>query len=354
MSSPAHLVRWAASLALCYSGTLALVRRLRRLGPPSALVLRYHRVLSQETSGRLYRLGIPDGVFRRQILHLRRHYRIVGLEEVAAIVEGRGGTRGGLVVAVTFDDGYADNLEAARWMAGQGLPVTIFPVSGPMDDGRPFFWERLAAIFDLSPVIGGLSRVEARVRFDRERARIKDLSPEEREDALATLAAGMGVEPDRTARPSDRPLTWEEAAALSRAGVRFGGHTVTHPLLTRLTDAEVRREITEGNTRIGEMLGVTIDTFAYPTGDVDRRVRDLTEATGVRLAVTCAGGRNMRGQDPLLLRRKGVGELVGQGPGGGYSRALWGAEVEGVFDALRGRKRAPGRRRSPLPAGTGD
>ena len=98
-------------------------------------------------------------------------------------------------------------------------------------------------------------------------------------------------------------LGWR-LTVLAAAGVTFGGHTVTHPLLTQLGDERVLEEVAGGQAWVAQLLGSTAaggasdgPGFAYPTGDVDPRVRELTARAGVRLA--------------WLLNRS----LAGPGPG---------------------------------------
>jgi len=336
-------LRWALACLLYWSGALPLARALRRAGPPSVVILRYHRVLNERTGGRFYRLGIRDEIFRSGIRYLARHYEILDLETAVRRLQepaSPGAAARGVSVVVTFDDGYADNDAPLRWLREQGIPATVFVVSGPIDARRPFFWERLALLFEKMPSLASAPEGERRRRFDDARARVKRMPHAEREAELSRLAAQAGVAGPAIESQDDLPLTWDEVRALARAGVRFGGHTDTHPLLTCCTDEDVRREIACGNERLAAEAKLPVASFAYPTGDVDRRVRDLTAASGVAIALTCAPGRNRPGADPLMLRRKGVGELVSEGPRGGFSRALWAAEIEGVFDALRALKRA--------------
>ena len=336
-----HWGRWGAACILYYSGVLALRRAASRRGPVRVLVLRYHRLLPAGTENRLYRLGVPEPVFERQIRAVPAE-RILGLSEAARLLDGASSVpaRSGRFVVVTFDDGYADNEAAALRLARAGIPVAIFVVTGAVDSGRPFFWERLAALYDRAPRLRALPLVARRARFDAERARLKALPAEAREAELERLARQAGLQPADLERPEDRPLTWDQLRGLAASGVEVGAHTVTHPLLTQRPDAEVLAEVRGSFARLGEALGREPASFAYPTGDFDERVRRLVAGCGVRIALTCEGGENERGADLLTLRRKGVGEQVGQTPFGGFSRALWVAEIEGVFDRWRRRSRA--------------
>jgi peptidoglycan/xylan/chitin deacetylase (PgdA/CDA1 family) len=106
-----------------------------------------------------------------------------------------------------------------------------------------------------------------------------------------------------------RPLTWDEVRQLQRAGVEFGAHTKTHPILSTLEDDEsVREEIRGSKERIEAELNTPVIHFCYPNGrlrDTDRRVDEAVRACGFRTAVTMIGGVNFAA-DPFLLRRFGV------------------------------------------------
>jgi GT2 family glycosyltransferase/peptidoglycan/xylan/chitin deacetylase (PgdA/CDA1 family) len=99
-----------------------------------------------------------------------------------------------------------------------------------------------------------------------------------------------------------RLLTLAQMREMQRAGVVFGSHSLTHPMLTSLSDAELQQEVCESKQKLEDLLGAPVDWFAYPYGDLDRRVRAAVLAAGYRAAVTTNGGFN-RWQDPLALNR---------------------------------------------------
>jgi peptidoglycan/xylan/chitin deacetylase (PgdA/CDA1 family) len=86
-------------------------------------------------------------------------------------------------------------------------------------------------------------------------------------------------------------------------GVEIGSHTMTHPILTNISDERLRRELHGSKLRLEEALGRRVDQFCYPNGDNDERVQREVARAGYRVAVTCVGGLNKRGDDPLTLRR---------------------------------------------------
>jgi hypothetical protein len=159
--------------------------------------------------------------------------------------------------------------------------------------------------------------------------------PAERETRLATLRQRLGVNGDASCELA----TWTEARALVDAGMEVGGHTLHHPHLSLLDPAAQEREIAGSLALIASRLGVPARGFAYPGGDHDARTIAVARAAGLEHAVTTRAGVNDAGTPRLALRRRGFSEGTCLGPFG-FSRRLALAELEGVFDGLRERRRA--------------
>jgi len=117
-----------------------------RRGSPG-VVLMYHRVASDLVDP--WRLCVSPANFAAQLEVLAARYRVMTLRELVA-TRGSDGERPG--VAITFDDGYADNLHAAApLLVGQGLPATFFLTSGTLGSDREFWWDELDQLL-LRPV----------------------------------------------------------------------------------------------------------------------------------------------------------------------------------------------------------
>jgi len=101
----------------------------------------------------------------------------------------------------------------------------------------------------------------------------------------------------------DQMLTWDQVIEMSRDGIDFGAHTVTHPLLTYENDMTVEQELRTAKHILEENLGKKVRAFAYPNGDWDDRVRRWVEQTGYECAFTTRQGWYRSGQDPYTIRR---------------------------------------------------
>lgn len=105
-------------------------------------------------------------------------------------------------------------------------------------------------------------------------------------------------------------LTLEQIREMQKHGVEFGSHSLTHPWLPGLSDAQLRREVGDSKHRLEDLLSVEVISFAYPYGGVDERVRAQVAEAGYQLAFTAEPGTNS-GNDPLCQRRASVNHSTG-------------------------------------------
>jgi peptidoglycan/xylan/chitin deacetylase (PgdA/CDA1 family) len=94
-------------------------------------------------------------------------------------------------------------------------------------------------------------------------------------------------------------MAWDELRAHAERGVGIGSHGVSHAHLARLSDDELRRELTDSKAALEDELGRPCRELAYPYGEHDERVRRFTRAAGYERAY----GLHRDGADALALRR---------------------------------------------------
>ena len=323
---------------------LSLLPRPARDSTPILVILRHHRVFGAGERP-LYRIGVSEGLLRAQLDTLAR----LGAAPVT-ISEGLARLAGGApgrTVALSFDDGYADNVRRALpLLAAAGARATFFLTAGLIEERRAPWWDELAYL--LASTREGRLEYQGRrlgLAHDEDRARaLRALlpafraTPAAQRSLLAELAGKL-----RVREPAPCVLaTWEECGALREAGMEVGAHTLTHPFLSTLPAAEQAVEIGGSFDLIESRLGVRPRGFAYPGGDHDTASVSATRAAGAAWAVTTRAGENRTGTPVFELLRRGLSEGACLGPGGRFSERLTLAELEGRFERLRARRERAG------------
>jgi peptidoglycan/xylan/chitin deacetylase (PgdA/CDA1 family) len=283
------------------AGGLALIRRLRGSG---IRILNYHR--------------FPDAAaWERHCEHLRAHYHPISLREAAAALRGEARAAPGSV-AITVDDGYRDfYTRAFPVLQRYGLPATVFLVTGFVD-GLSWLWrDRVEYAVDRTPAASldcELARAPLRTAAERRAASrrliaaLKTQPDAARRAFLVELPARLSVEIPPRPPAEYEPLRWEDIREMSRHGIEFGAHTLTHPILPRVESRDLLyREIAEPKLRIEAELGQPAEAFGYPNGNWDQRCLDAVKQAGYRCAVTTRWGRNLHPASLFLLERTPAG-----------------------------------------------
>jgi peptidoglycan/xylan/chitin deacetylase (PgdA/CDA1 family) len=225
--------------------------------------------------------------FARQVRFLRRWTNVVPLgSALADLVAGR--PLPPRAVALTFDDGYLDNVTiAAPLLQAAGLPATFFLVPSFLSGTTPVWWEELGWSF--------AHATATEVRWEGERydtsdpaARrtamaaiadaVKTVDSSRRHDAVTELRARLApVGP--ASGPGRQFMDWDEADRLLDYGHDIGSHTCGHPILSREDLAVQRRELAGSRQDLTAHFQRPVDVLAFPNG----RSQDYTADT-VRLA----------------------------------------------------------------------
>jgi peptidoglycan/xylan/chitin deacetylase (PgdA/CDA1 family) len=298
---------------------VSAVRRVAQRLPgrrPRAIVLLYHRVRASSVDP--WRLAVAPEIFAEQMETLACDWTPLSLGE---LVEGLDARRlPERAVSVTFDDGYADNLDvAAPILLEHGIPATLFVAPELVERGGPPWWDELAtlllepsqvpATLTLSSVHGdgwtippvgteeqkgtvGAQPWEAksgtRLRaFYEVWLTLRALDAPRREDALDEIAEWAD-----TPRPSERALlTWDQLREFAGLpGFGIGAHTLTHPVLPSCSLEDARAEIAGSFGQLRAHLHVDVEQFAYPFGAWNKGVARLVADLGFRAAYTTEGG----------------------------------------------------------------
>lgn len=271
-----------------------------------ALILTYHRFGANDAT----KTSARD--FRQQLDYLASHYEIVPLSRIADRTADRR-----RLAAITIDDGYSDAYEIAFPILRQyDAPATLFAVTGFLDRKIWMWTDKLRYLTSqtrkesLETTIGSRafrfplndapSRREA---ADRINSALKSIPEADKNRAIARIAESLRVKISDTPPDDFAPVTWEQAREMDASGLEIGSHTVTHPILTKVDESQLRHELVESRERLESILKRRVDLFCYPNGNYNSAVAIEVERAGYRCAVTVEHGLNDESSNSFALKR---------------------------------------------------
>jgi peptidoglycan/xylan/chitin deacetylase (PgdA/CDA1 family)/CelD/BcsL family acetyltransferase involved in cellulose biosynthesis len=277
---------------------------------PVCQIFHFHRV---NDDGDPFLGGFSAHAFRAQMEHLSKHFPVLTLDQIAGGQFPKGRP---YCVAVTFDDGYRDNfLCAFPILKSLAIPATVFLATGYVESGELPWYDQIRLAFKLTKrkqiaLSGGgpsgkLDESPARARFSETVLRwMRGLPQAERKAAIVEVFDALHV-PHQPNLPNQM-LRWEDIRQMAKCGISFGAHTVTHPVLSRCSGKEVRKEVFESKQAIENRLQTPVVHFAYPFGqtqDYSLQAKQIVREAGFKTAVTTVWGVNEPDSDPFELRR---------------------------------------------------
>jgi len=277
------------------------------------IVLVYHRVTTLSSDPEM--LSVTPENFRAQMHYLKNNVSLVSFAEDWTNVLKP-------AIAITFDDGYADNaLEALPILEEVRVPATFFVTTGAIGSTREFWWHELERIilgsqsipssFTLNDSRFGRkwptnNRSERQELYHEIVQLMKNSGPERREDWLAQLRL-WAHDTDGKGDTTHRAMTIEELRVLAASSwVTVGAHAVTHSRLSSLTTAAQREEITASKKQLESWLGKEITLFSYPFGkrsDFTKETAVLCREAGFTKAAANFPGQAHKWTDPYRIPR---------------------------------------------------
>lgn len=334
----------------------AALQRLRR-PPVRAVILLYHRIAALDVDP--WGLAVTPEHFAEHLEGLKRIAVPVPINQLDRSLAAAGAKR--LVAAVTFDDGYADNLHAAiPCLERFDVPATFFTTAGLIEGGGEFWWDTLARIVfatsglaDAADGLGTDSLIQnvRSVQTDGDRSsprdrtvrdsswraweapttaeqarylewygRLRDAGEDDRARMLEELAGQCGAL--SPAAPRRQVLDAGELARLARHPLaEIGAHSLTHAALAGLSLPAQRTEIVRGKAVLEQVTGRSVSSFAYPfghSGDFTAETVALVRSAGYERACTAMAGVVEPDGDAFLLPRLGIPD----GDGAAFERMV--------------------------------
>ncbi|MDC6166102.1 polysaccharide deacetylase family protein [Paucibacter sp. XJ19-41] len=276
-------------------------------------ILIFHRVLPAPDP--LFPSEIDAAMFDAICGWLKAWFQVLPLDEAVRRLSER--SLPARALAITFDDGYADNEQVALpILQRHGLCATFFVATGFLDGGRMWNDSLIETVrrssrtrvdlqgldLPLPPSLALDSTAQRRQAIDGLIGAIKYLPVEQRQRLCEELAERAAVR-----LPDDLMMSSDQVVALRRAGMQVGAHTVSHPILARLDAESMRAEIAASKMQLEHLLGEPVDLFAYPNGKPGEDYNDTSVAVarslGFKAAVSTAWGAARADADLFQLPR---------------------------------------------------
>ncbi len=290
----------AALRALHASGIFSVTRALTA---GMARILMYHNFSGPGGAD-------PDFLntegIRRQFTYLRQHFQVIPLSQLAEQLASRR-KLDRLTVALTIDDGRRNCYEFFFPLLKEfNLPATFFVVSSFIR-GEEWIWtDKVMWLSEQPNRPQELSHGALAATFQS----LNRIRPEDRKARIEALAKSMGVSVPQSAPAKYAPCSWNELREMSDSGLmEIGSHTVTHPILSSITDEESWNELTQSRAQIEEGVGRSVASFCFPNGmpgDFRPSQVQQVERAGYACSVIADFGMVTTASDPYRLPRIGV------------------------------------------------
>ena len=260
-------------------------------------ILTYHSVLEKDDPLCPGSISVND--FSRLIVFLSENFNVIPLDEAVDLLKT--GKLPARAVSLTFDDGYANNYDIALPVLQKyKVPATVFIATGFLDGG--IMWnDSIIEVFrrykpdkvNLNEIsLGEYVLASSSDRYNATQkviSLLKYLEPEKRMQKVRELTEFCKVN-----LPDNLMMTSEQVIKMSEAGITIGGHTINHPILSKIDDKHAWSEIVGGKNKLETLIKSRVNLFAYPNGKLDvdydsRHVKMLSEA-GFKAAVSTEWG----------------------------------------------------------------
>jgi peptidoglycan/xylan/chitin deacetylase (PgdA/CDA1 family) len=302
-----------------------ILRSASRFFAPSAVILSYHSIVEDpRITDPILGISRDRASFDAHMETLARNFSPVTVEDVAQFAKS-GRKLPPRAVAVTFDDGFADNCEVALPILSRyGIPATFYIMVDAVENGTLPWYCRLRFAFNTTRK-PAWRKPEGNAIENRAYSLA---SPEQRKAAL-TAAWEVGarltgavqqefiaqvekqLEVEAAGSPNYAPhgfmMTWEQVRTLKKAGHTIGAHTLSHPNVAQVSQDEARSEIAGSKRRLEAEIGVPVEHFSYPHPALNpqwsQQTLEITREAGFKSAALTTCGPVRAGDEPLALKR---------------------------------------------------
>jgi peptidoglycan/xylan/chitin deacetylase (PgdA/CDA1 family) len=279
----------------------------RPLSKNKLSILIYHQVLADTDP---MRPTEPTAdIFDWHMRLLRHYFTPLSLDD--ALHHLQHNTLPANAVCVTFDDGYLNNLTVAQpILAKYSIPATVYVATG-FSQGINMWNDRLIHLF--------ANQQTQQLQLDDDKVQLGDYADRRNKAAhwlkkLKYLPIAQRLEKvaqyyrqNNAKEQAPLMMAPEQIKQLSDSGVTIGAHTVNHPILKVMSEAQQRDEIIQSKQQLEKWLSKSVCHFAYPNGvegvDFDDTAISIVQQSGFVSAVATNWGFSTAATSPFTLKR---------------------------------------------------
>jgi len=264
----------------------------------------------------------PD-TFNQHLKFLSERFTVVSLKELSAILkDNKDVSFDRPVCVITFDDGWKDFYDYAfPLLQKYNLPATVFLPTSYIGTNNKFWTDVFAnllllkrnisldfkiesefseTLIQLDNLHGSYeSKLEHGIEILKKFPRIQIIK------FLDELSTIWGI-----SEVGDRDfMSWSEVDEMKSTGIiSYGSHTVSHEILTTITEDEVRNELVDSRNELLEkgVMDRSCQSFCYPNGGFSHEITEMVRDSGYHIAVTTKGGWNHSDENLVTLNRVGI------------------------------------------------
>ena len=273
------------------------------------LILAYHRVLNVIDNEFPYDEELISATieqFDAQIRYLSNNYNPINEQQLIKHVYD-GEDLPDYSVMITFDDGYDDNFNFAYPILKKySVPAMIFVSTGYINSDETFWYDWLSLLLNGSDskeiFVPGLDKI---FYIDNKQLNkkhlveilvyLRSIPNNERVSVVESLKSEYSDSIINTSSSLSKPMTWDDIRNMDRDLITIGSHTVTHPIMSMLSEEELEFELLMSKKKIENELNVDVNSIAYPVGmreSINDKVVNQTKMSGYKLGFTYINGIN--------------------------------------------------------------
>lgn len=235
------------------------------------------------------------GHFEKCIKYISNHYEVICIEQLPEL---KNEFKKHKYATISFDDGYKDNLKYALPVLNKyGIKASFYVATECIDKNIPTWTHLLEYLFQHTQK----SHVDRDFDFLSDAFTVKELDTRsKRVEYVRKLIPYLKTLTDQQRKRiidkivqtfSDVTMprfmmSWDDLKKLSKEGHYIGSHTVSHPLLDKITDEnEIRAELLDSGNAIKKHIGYFPITIAYPIGSYNANIIRICKESGYEIGL---------------------------------------------------------------------